>query len=190
LASTNEFYRKRGRETTNKNPNSPNLSQKSASAKNKPQSSGLEERRTSTENLDDGGDKDPTEKTMEKSHVVHNSIKRKKRNSEKSDIFLKFFDLTKELDGPHLLMDTILLSKEQILEQLEALKVAWDNEFSDSVGFSEEDIERWLVRYINKNNDIEDTLHQLSIDLGEFENELFETKTKHEITISPMREYI
>jgi hypothetical protein len=30
----------------------------------------------------------------------------------------------------------------------------------------------------------------LSLDLRELENELFETKTKHEITIDPMREYI
>jgi hypothetical protein len=43
---------------------------------------------------------------------------------------------------------------------------------------------------MNKNEDIEDTLHQLSLDLKELENELFETNTKQEITISPMREYI
>jgi hypothetical protein len=43
---------------------------------------------------------------------------------------------------------------------------------------------------VNKNEDIEDTLHQLSLDLRELENELFETKTKHEIMVSPMREYI
>jgi hypothetical protein len=43
---------------------------------------------------------------------------------------------------------------------------------------------------MNKNEDIEDTLHQLSLDLKELENELFETKTKHEIMVSPMREYI
>jgi hypothetical protein len=65
------------------------------------------------------------------------------------------------------------------LEQLEALKVAWSSEFSDSNEFSEEEVERWLVRYINKNDDIEDMLHQLSIDLIEMENELFEIKTKH-----------
>jgi len=43
---------------------------------------------------------------------------------------------------------------------------------------------------VNKNDDIEDTLHQLRLDLREMENELFETKTKHEITVAPMREYI
>jgi hypothetical protein len=30
-------------------------------------------------------------------------------------------------------MDTILMSKEKLLEQLEVLKVAWESEFSDSI---------------------------------------------------------
>jgi hypothetical protein len=65
------------------------------------------------------------------------------------------------------------------LEQIEALKVAWASEFSDSDEFSKEEVERWLVRYINKNDGIEDMLHQLHIDLIEMENELFEIKTRH-----------
>jgi hypothetical protein len=36
---------------------------------------------------------------------------------KRGDIFLKLVDLTKELDGPNLLMDTILMSKEKLLEQ-------------------------------------------------------------------------
>jgi hypothetical protein len=43
---------------------------------------------------------------------------------------------------------------------------------------------------MNVNEDIEDTLHQLSLDIKEMENELFENKTKHEIKVFPMREYI
>jgi hypothetical protein len=111
-------------------------------------------------------------------------------NTKGGDIFLKLVDLTKELEGIHLIMDTIILSREKLQEKLEALKVAWASEFSDSIGFSKEEVERWLVWYVNKNEDIEDTLHQLSLDLRELENELFETKTKHEITVDPMREYI
>jgi hypothetical protein len=37
-------------------------------------------------------------------------------NIKRGDIFLKIVDLTKELDGPHLLMGIILLSKEKLLE--------------------------------------------------------------------------
>ena len=64
---------------------------------------------------------------------------------KRGDLFLKLVDLTKEIDYPTLLIDTILMSKEKLLEQLEVLKVAWESEFSDSVKFSEDEVERWLV---------------------------------------------
>jgi len=57
-------------------------------------------------------------------------------------IFMKLVDLTKELGGLHLLMETIFFSKEKPLEQHESLKVAWDNEFNDSVELSKEEVER------------------------------------------------
>jgi hypothetical protein len=54
-------------------------------------------------------------------------------NTKRGDVFLKTVDLTTELEGPHVIMDTILLSKEKLQEQLESLKVAWTNEFNDSM---------------------------------------------------------
>jgi hypothetical protein len=72
----------KGRDTTNKNPNSPNISQKSTLTKTKPRSSGLEQRRTSAGNSDDGGDKDRTKKTIEKYHTIHTSIKRKRETQK------------------------------------------------------------------------------------------------------------
>jgi hypothetical protein len=66
----------------------------------------------------------------------------------------------KELDGPNLLMDTMILSKETLMEQLNALKVAWENEFTETIDFSEEEVEKWLVQYINRNDEVDDTLHQ------------------------------
>jgi len=45
-------------------------------------------------------------------------------NIKRDDIFLRLVDLTKELEGPHLIMDRIILSRDQLQEQLEALKVA------------------------------------------------------------------
>jgi hypothetical protein len=110
--------------------------------------------------------------------------------NKRGDLFFKLVDLTKELNGPSLLMDTILSSKEQLLEQLNVLKVAWANKFTESIEFFEEEIRRWLVTYINRNDEVDDTLHQLGMDLREMENEMFEKNTKHEIMLPPMREYI
>jgi hypothetical protein len=61
-------------------------------------------------------------------------------NIKLGDIFLKLFDFKKVLDDPHLIMDTKKLSREKLLKQLEALKVAWTDEFSDLVEFSQEEI--------------------------------------------------
>jgi hypothetical protein len=44
--------------------------------------------------------------------------------NKKSDLFLKIVGLTKELDGPNLLMDTMILTKESLMGQLKALKVS------------------------------------------------------------------
>jgi hypothetical protein len=82
-------------------------------------------------------------------------------------------------------MDTMLLSKETLIKKLDALKVAWANEFTKTIEFSEEEIEKCLVRYINRNDEVDDTLHSSGMDMIEFENELFEIKTIHEITIAP-----
>jgi hypothetical protein len=78
LSSTNECYRQQGIEVTNKNPKSPIVSQRSTPTRTKPRSSGLETRKTTTRNSNDGGDKDPTKKNIEKSHVVHTSYKIKR----------------------------------------------------------------------------------------------------------------
>jgi hypothetical protein len=99
-------------------------------------------------------------------------------------------DLIKELDGPNLLMVTMLLSKETFMGTLNALKVAWENEFTETIKIFEEEVEKWLVWYINRNDEVDDTLHESGMDLREFENELFEIKTKHQINVAPLREYI
>jgi hypothetical protein len=56
--------------------------------------------------------------------------------------------------------------------------------------YTEQEIESWFVEYMNKNEDIEITLQQLSIDLREFESTLFDIKTKQEVIVSPMHDYI
>jgi hypothetical protein len=55
--------------------------------------------------------------------------------NRKSDLFLKLVSLTKELNGPNLLMDTMILTKKSLTGQLKALKVAWDKEFTETIEF-------------------------------------------------------
>jgi hypothetical protein len=52
--------------------------------------------------------------------------------------------------------------------QLKTLKVSWDNEFTETIEFSKYEVERCLVWYINRNDEVDDTLHQSKLDLREF----------------------
>jgi hypothetical protein len=56
--------------------------------------------------------------------------------------------------------------------------------------YIEQEVESWLMSYVNKNEDIEDTLHQLWIDFREMENTFFDIRVRHEIIFARMREYI
>jgi hypothetical protein len=51
-------------------------------------------------------------------------------------------------------------------------------------------VESWFVSYVNKNEDIEDTLNQLSMDFEDLENSLFDIKVRKEITVVLMGDYI
>jgi hypothetical protein len=44
-------------------------------------------------------------------------------------------DLTKDIDDPNLLMDTMILSKESLVGQLNVLKVSWENKFTEIIVF-------------------------------------------------------
>jgi hypothetical protein len=110
--------------------------------------------------------------------------------NRKSDLFFKLVSLTRELDGANLLMDTMISTKEYLTGQLKSLKVAWANEFTETIEFSKDEVERWSVRYINRNDEVDDTLHQSDLYMREFKIQLFEIKTKHEITMEPLRGYV
>jgi hypothetical protein len=52
-------------------------------------------------------------------------------NEKRGDLFLQLTNLKKELRGPQLIMDSIILSKDQLQGHLDILKVAWENEFNE-----------------------------------------------------------
>jgi hypothetical protein len=58
------------------------------------------------------------------------------------------------------------------------------------IEYTEDGIDNCLVEYANRNEDIETTLQNLSIDYREYENELFKIKVKQEVIVVPLREYI
>jgi hypothetical protein len=88
---------------------------------------------------------------------------------KRGESYLKLIELdlagtTREVEDPKFILNSILMSKEQFKEKLELLKSASAERFNSLTKYSELEVESWLVSYVNKNEDIEDTLHQLSID--------------------------
>jgi hypothetical protein len=53
--------------------------------------------------------------------------------------------LKKELRAAHLIMDSILLFKDQLQEHLDTLKFSWENEFNEIIEYLEEKVEKWLM---------------------------------------------
>jgi len=58
--------------------------------------------------------------------------------NKRGELFFNIVDLTKELDGLGLLMDTMLSSKETLIEQFNLLKISWANEFIETIELFEE----------------------------------------------------
>jgi hypothetical protein len=97
---------------------------------------------------------------------------------------------TGEVQDPNLILNSIFMTRQQFEEHVEILKGLSAEKFNSIIEYNENEIENWLVNYANKNEDIEDTLHQLSYELRELEGMLFDIKIRQEINVTPMKEYI
>jgi hypothetical protein len=86
-----------------------------------------------------------------------------------------------------LILNSIFMTMQQFEEHMEILKGLSTRKFNNVIEYTEYEIESWLVNYVNKNEDIEDTLHQRSYELRELEGIIFYIKVRKEINVSPMK---
>jgi hypothetical protein len=97
---------------------------------------------------------------------------------------------TIEVSNPKYLSNSMLLTRRHFKEKIEELKRTSSEKFDNMIEFTHDDIDTWLVKYTNKNEDIENMLQNLSVDLREIEKELFNVKIKQEVIASPLRDFI
>jgi hypothetical protein len=71
LVNTNDHYNKWGRNTIGRNIGSPIFYQKRSSTRAKPHDNSQEQRKYSTRNSYDGGDKHPSKRVIEIAHIFH-----------------------------------------------------------------------------------------------------------------------
>ena len=96
----------------------------------------------------------------------------------------------REVDDPNIILNSIFMSKEYFEEKIKSLKFASTERFISLTEYSEFEVESWLVNYVNKNEYIEETLHQISIDYWEIEDSWFDIRVRQEVIVTPMRDYI
>ena len=88
------------------------------------------------------------------------------------------------------LSNFMLMTRKHFEEQIEELKRRLAEKFDNMIESTHDDIDNQLVKYTNKNEDIENILQKLSIDLREIEKELFNVQIKQEVIVSPLRDFI
>jgi hypothetical protein len=81
-----------------------------------------------------------------------------------------------KFQDPKLIFNSLFLTKQQFNEKVDIFKGFSIDKFYGIIVYDENTIDKWLVDYSVKNQDIEEVLHGISIDLRDLEGELFNIK--------------
>jgi hypothetical protein len=89
-----------------------------------------------------------------------------------------------------LIFNSLFLTQKSFDDQVHIYKILSFENFYGILEYGEDDVKTWLVGYAITNQDIQEALHNLSIDLRDLEIEFFNIKIRHEKNVEPMRSYI
>jgi hypothetical protein len=115
--------------------------------------------------------------------------------SRRDKLFKKLTEIdlvgrTNEVQDLKLIFNSLFLTKQAFDDQVQIDKTLSFENFYGILEYGEDDVKNWLVGYLIKNQDIQESLHNLSIDLRDLETEFFNIKIWHEINVTSMRSYI
>jgi hypothetical protein len=115
--------------------------------------------------------------------------------SRRDKLFKKLTEIdlvssTNEVQDPKWIFNSLFLTKQAFDDQVHIYKRLSFENFYGILEYGEDDMKTWLVSYAIKNQDIQEALHNLSINLRDLESEFFNIKIWHEINVAPMRSYI
>jgi hypothetical protein len=97
---------------------------------------------------------------------------------------------TNEVQDPNLILKSLSMTKESFHEKLDILKRLSFEKFYDIVEHHVDELEHWVLDYVAHNEEIEHSLHIISMDLRKLENDLYDIEIRDEINMAPMRSYI
>ena len=115
--------------------------------------------------------------------------------SKKENLFTKLTrtDLsrrTNDFQHPNSIVNSLPLTKQSFNKQVDIFKALSLEKFYSILEYAEDDVDNWLVNYLVYNKEIDQALHNISINFRELENKLFNIKICNEMNVSPMRIYI
>jgi hypothetical protein len=70
-----------------------------------------------------------------------------------------------EVQDSRLIINSIFMTRKQFEEHVDILKSISVEKFNSIIEYDEREIENWLVDYVKKNQDIEESIHNISHDL-------------------------
>jgi hypothetical protein len=114
---------------------------------------------------------------------------------EKEELFKNLIQIdlarsTNEVQDPNLILKFLSMIKEAFDEQLDILKGFSFEKFYDILEYHVDELESWLLDYLAHNEEIEQSMHSISMDLRKLENDLFDIEIQDEINMASMRIYI
>jgi hypothetical protein len=115
--------------------------------------------------------------------------------SKKEKLFTKLARIilagrTNDFQDPNLIINSLPLTKQDFDKHADIFKELFLEKFYSILEYGQDDVDNWLVDYSVQNEEIDQALHNLSIDFKELEKEIFNIKIQNEINIAPMRSYI
>jgi hypothetical protein len=115
--------------------------------------------------------------------------------SEKEDLLTSLLQMdlsrtTSEVQDPKLILKSLSVTKESFKEQVDILKGLSFEKFYSILEHRLDEHERWVLDYASHNEAIEQTLHNISMDLRKLENDLCNIEIWDETNTAPMKRYI
>jgi len=94
--------------------------------------------------------------------VLHDSIASSVNiNCKKNNSFFKSIKIVEDLEGSKIIRDSMLLPKYKLEEEMSIIRTSWEIEFESLIEFLEDYIKRWLVTFVNDNDDYLETIKKL-----------------------------
>jgi hypothetical protein len=114
---------------------------------------------------------------------------------EKEELFTNLIQIdlagsTNKVQDPNLILKSLSMTKEAFDEQLDILKGLSFEKFYGIVEHRVDELEHWVLDYSTHNEEIEQSLHSISMDIRKLENDLYDIEIQDEINMPPMRNYI